>query len=135
MRISSLRKTEGNCCKLSKWKESHSLRKQPFLLALRHSGHFANKRQKFQTDDLNQCLHNISGSHGVPHPNLFNFTFLLVDFTKVLCTSANEPEKNSTASSREEYIPPILTVLLEIHRVYILPSWPFVFFLSFTNSS
>ena len=40
-----------------------------------------------------------------------NFTFLLVDFTKVLCSSANELQQNSNASSREEYIPPILTVL------------------------
>ena len=41
----------------------------------------ATQRQKFHTDDVNQCLHvNISGSHEVPHPNLFNFTFLLVGF-------------------------------------------------------
>ena len=37
-------------------------------------------RQKFDTDDVNQCLHNKSGSHGAPNANLFNFTFLLVDF-------------------------------------------------------
>ena len=60
-----------------------------------------------------------SGSHGVPNANLFNFTFLLVDFGKVLCSSANELQQNSNASSREDYIPQILTVLLEIHRVYI----------------
>ena len=47
------------------------------------------------------------------------FTFLLVDFGKVLCSSANELQQNSNASSREDYIPHILTVLLEIHRVYI----------------
>ena len=51
--------------------------------------------------------------------NLSNFTCLLVDFGKVLCSSANELQQNSNASSREEYIPQILTVLLEIHRVYI----------------
>ena len=72
-----------------------------------------------ETSTPNQCLHNISGSHRVQHPNLFNFTFILVDFTKVLCLSANELKQNSNASSREEYIPPILTGLLEIHRVYI----------------
>ena len=82
-------------------------------------GTSATQRQKFDTDDVNQCLHNISGSHGVPHLNLFNFTFLLVDFTKVLCSSANELQQNLNASSREEYIRQILTVLLEIHRVYI----------------
>ena len=48
------------------------------------------QRQKFHTDDVNQCLHNKSGSHGVPNANLFNFTFLLVDFGKLLCSSANE---------------------------------------------
>ena len=82
-------------------------------------GTSATQRQKFHTDDVNQCLHNISDSDGVPHPNLFNFTFLLVDFTKVLCSPANELQQNSNASSGEEYIPPILTVLLEIHHVYI----------------
>ena len=47
----------------------------------------------------------------------FNFTFLLVDFGKVFCSSANELQKNLNASSREEYNPQILTVLLWIHRV------------------
>ena len=60
---------------------------------------------------------NKSGSHGVPNANLLNFTFLLVDFGKVLCSSANELQQNSNASSREDYIPQILTVLLEIHHV------------------
>ena len=48
------------------------------------------KWQEFHTDDGNQCLHNKCGSHGVPIANLFNFTFLLTDFGKVLCSSANE---------------------------------------------
>ena len=52
--------------------------------------------------------YNISGSHGVPNANLFNFTFLLVDFGKVLCSSANELQQNSNASSREEFISQIL---------------------------
>ena len=69
-------------------------------------GMSATQRQKFHTDD-------------VPNANLFNFTFLLIDFGKVLCSSANELQQNSNASSREDYIPQILTVLLEIHRVYI----------------
>ena len=77
------------------------------------------QRQKFHTDDANQCLLNKSGSHGVPNVNLFNFRFLLVDFGKVLCSSANELQQNSNACSREDYIPQILTVLLEIHRIYI----------------
>ena len=38
---------------------------------------------------------------------------------KVLCSSAIELQQNSNATVREDYIPQILTVLLEIHRVYI----------------
>ena len=64
-------------------------------------GTSATQWQKFHTDDVIQCLHNIYRSHGVPYPNLFNFTFLLVDFTKVLCSSANELQQNSNASSKE----------------------------------
>ena len=44
---------------------------------------------------------------------------LLVGFCKVLCLSANELQQNSDTSSREDYISQILTVLLEILRVYI----------------
>ena len=82
-------------------------------------GTSATQRQEFHTDDVNQCLHNKFGSHGVPNAISFNFTFLLVDFGKVLCSSSNELQQNSNASSREDYIPQILAVLLEIHRVYI----------------
>ena len=77
----------------------------------------ATQGQKFHTDDANQCLHNKSGSHGVPNRNLSNFTCLLVNFGKVLCSFANELQRNSNASSREEYISQILSVLLEILRV------------------
>ena len=63
------------------------------------------------------------------------FHVLLVDFTKVLFSSAKELQQTSNVSSKEEYIPPISTVLLELHRVYIWPSWPFVFCLSFVNNS
>ena len=80
----------------------------------------ATQRQKFHTDDVNQCLHNKSASHGVPNANLFNFTFLLVDFGKVLCASANELQQKSNASSREDYIPQIIDCFVhEIHHVYI----------------
>ena len=54
----------------------------------------ATQRQKFHTDDVNQCLHYKSGSHGVPNTNLSNFTYFLVDFGKVLCSSANELEQS-----------------------------------------
>ena len=51
--------------------------------------------------------------------NLYNFTCILVNSGKVLCSSANELKQNSNASSREHYIPQILTVLSEILRFYI----------------
>ena len=43
-------------------------------------GTSATQLLKFHTADANQCLYNISGSHGVPNTNLSNFTCLLVDF-------------------------------------------------------
>ena len=61
--------------------------------------------------------------------------FLLVDFGKVLCSSANKLQQNSNASSRKEHIPQILTVLLYIHPVYFWPLWPFVFCLPIINNS
>ena len=82
-------------------------------------GTSATLQQKFPTYVAIQCLHNKSSSHGVPNRNLSNFTCLLVGFGKVLCLSANELQQNSNASSREDYIPQILIVLLEILRVYI----------------
>ena len=41
------------------------------------------RRQKFHTDNINQCFHITFGIHGVPNANMLNFTFLLVDL--VLC--------------------------------------------------
>ena len=82
-------------------------------------GTSATQRQKFHTDDANQCLHNRSGSHGVPNINLSNFTCLLVDFGKVLCSSTNKLQQNSNASSWEDYIPQILTVFFrDSSRLY-----------------
>ena len=43
------------------------------------------QQQEFHTDNVTQCLHNKSSSHGVPNVNLFDFVFLLVDYSKVLC--------------------------------------------------
>ena len=48
-------------------------------------GTSATQQQKFHTDDAHQCLHNKSGSHGVPNIDLSNFVSLLVNFGKVLC--------------------------------------------------
>ena len=44
---------------------------------------------------------------------------LLVDFGKVLCSSANELQQNSNASSREDYIPQIMTILLVRHSSHL----------------
>ena len=114
-----------------------SLRKHPLFLAgdVSRGGTSATQQQKFHTDDANQCLHNKSGSHGVPNINLSNFACLLVHFGNVSCWSAHELQQNSNSSSREDYIPQILTVLLEILCVYIWPLWLFVFCLSFINNS
>ena len=97
-----------------------SLRKHPFLLALRRWGRSARRNVCDSAAEIRyRCGKSISGSHGVPNITLSNFACLLVDFGEVLCSSANELQQNSNASSREDYIPKILTVLLEILRVYI----------------
>ena len=75
-------------------------------------GMSATQRQKFHTDDANQCLHKKSGTHGVPNITLSNFVCLLVNFGKVLCSSAKELQQNSNTSSREDYILQILTVFV-----------------------
>ena len=104
-----------------KWLACGNIRSSLLFVAgdVSHGGTSATQRQKFHTDDANQCLHNKSGSHGVPNTNLSNFACLLVDFGKVLCSSANELQQNSNACSREDYIPQILNVLLKTHRLYI----------------
>ena len=104
-----------------KWLACGNIRSSLLFVAgdVSHGGTSATQRQKFHTDDANQCLHNKSGSHGVPNVNIFNFRFLLVNFGKVLCSSANELQQNSNACSREDYVPQILTVLLKTHRLYI----------------
>ena len=63
---------------------------------------------KKNTDDVNHCLHNKSGSHGVANANSFDFIVLLVD-CHLLRT-------NSDAFSKEEYILGILTVVVCCNR-------------------
>lgn len=59
-------------------------------------------QQKFgQADDAVHCLHNYSGSHGVPNVNLFGFK----------SSSAIERLQNLNASSKEKCIAGIMTVL------------------------
>ena len=89
-------------------------------------GKSATLRQKFHTNDANQCLNDKFGCHGVPNINLSNFTCLVVDFGKVTCVQ-RALATGSNASSREGYIPQILTVLLDILRVRIWALRPFVF--------
>ena len=108
-----------------------SLQKQPFLLSRDLWGYIVRRNVCDSATQIpyswhNQCLQNSSRSHGVRNANLFNFTFLLVNFGEVLCSSAKELQQNSNAFSREEYIPQILTVLLLIHHVYIWHLYPFV---------
>ena len=129
---------------ISKKSVSCSLQKHSFLLALCHWGRFLQRNVCNSGAEIPYWWRKSMSSSQVashadvlraPNINLSNFTCLLVDFGKVLCSSANELQQNSNASSREEYIPQILTVLLEILRVYIWPLWPFVFCLSFVNNS
>ena len=132
-KVISIHAWDGYTCRFSLGMADISPRSSP-LRDVSWGGTSVTQGQKFHTDDVNQCLHNKWGSHGVSNANLFNFTFLLVDFGKVLCSSVNELQLNSNVSSREDYIPQLLAVLLEIHRVYIWPLGPFVFCLSFINT-
>ena len=71
----------------------------------RHGGRLRLSDRKFHTDDVNQCLcGNKSDNHRGPDVNLVDFMFPLVDYGKVLCSSANELQQNSNASFKEEYI-------------------------------
>ena len=77
---------------------------------------YATQRQKFHTDDVYISYLIVMGFQKQVCSIL---SFFLIDVGKVLRSSAKELQQNSNASSREEYIPQILTVLLEIHRIYI----------------
>ena len=77
------------------------------------------QRQKFHTDDTNQCLHDkVRQSWGSKYI-FVQFYVSSGRFWKVLCSSVNELQQILNASSREDYIPQALTGLLEILRVYI----------------
>jgi len=83
----------------------------PCLKGIWPGGTSVPQQQKFHTDDVNQCLHKKSGSHGFLYVNLFTFMFLLLDYGNVLYFTVNELQQNSNAFFKEEYIPLILTVL------------------------
>ena len=89
---------------------------------------YFSKRHSILTTQIN-AKQNSTGSHG-----FVDFMFLQVNFSKVLRSAKTSSSKTQMRlSSREEYIPQILTVLLLIHHVYIRPLWPFVFRLSFVK--
>ena len=51
---------------------------KPSFLAPRRQRRFARETSAIRhqnNDDMNQCLPNFSGSHGVPHINLFELTY------------------------------------------------------------
>ena len=63
--------------------------------------------QKFQTDDIIKCLHNRSKYSyfcRAPNVNLFDFLFLLVDYGKVLCSSANKLQQTRMPLLRRIYL-------------------------------
>ena len=98
----------------------NNLWNHPFLLALYCQGHFARRNVCDSAAKIPYwCRNHNPSSHGVPNTNLSNFTCLLVDFGKVLCSSANELQQNSNASSREDYIPQIMTILLVRHSSHL----------------
>ena len=102
---------------------SVSLRKQLFLLAPQHlrtlrEGLSATQRQKFHTDDINQCL--------IINPVVMGFQMQIFQFyvspgrSSVMCSSAKELQQNSNASYREEYVPQILTVfVIDLSHLYL----------------
>ena len=85
----------------------------------------------FRHVNVNQCKSMLtyckSGSHGVPDANLFNLTFLLVDFGKVLCSFANELQQISNAPSRRNIFPK--------YWLFCYRFIAFIFCLSFVNNS
>ena len=70
----------------------------------------ARQQHEFHTDDVDQCLHHLSGSGEVLSVKLFNFLVILDDYGKVLCFSANKQNGN-VSFNKEEYIPRILFLL------------------------
>ena len=99
-----------DCEKVCKMDRSRGEEAKTMVLSCDRSigGTSAPQRQKFHTDEAIQCLHNKTGSHVVPKVHLLDFMFLLVEYGKGLCSTANELQH---ASSTQEYIPRILTVL------------------------
>ena len=83
-----------------------SLRKQTFRLVHRRWGTFR-EEERLRLSDRNSILMTYINVY-IINPVVMGFQMqicsILVDFGKVLCSSANEPQQNLIASCREEYI-------------------------------
>ena len=78
-------------------------------------GTSATRRQKFHADDVNQCP--VVMGFQMQICSIVRFSWSIFENCCVHLRMSSH-KQNSNASSREDYIPHILTVLLEIHRVY-----------------
>ena len=87
-----------------------SLRKQTFRLVHCRWGTFR-EEERLRLSDRNPILMTYINVY-IINPVVMVFQMqicsILVDFGKVLCSSANVPQQNSIASCREEYIPQYL---------------------------
>ena len=72
-------------------------------LDVSRGGTSATQRQKFHTDDANQCLHNKSGSHAVPNINLSNFSCLLLP-PRETSPAAKSEEKQMFSQATDSWI-------------------------------
>ena len=75
-------------------------------------GTSATQRQKFHTDDVNQCLHHKFGRYGVPNANMFNFHFSW-------SISVKCGVHLRTSSSKIQMLLLFDSFFLQIHCVYI----------------
>ena len=79
---------------------------------------FATQRQKFHTDDANQCLNPVVMGFQMQLCSIFCFFWsILAKCCVHLRISSSKTQM--LLKSREDYIPQILAALLEIHRFYI----------------
>ena len=78
-------------------------------------GTSATQRQKFHTNDVNQCLLNKSGSHGVQMQICSILRFFRSILFKSFVHLPTSSSKTQMLSLEKTTIPQISTVLLEIH--------------------
>ena len=101
----------------------------------------ATQRQKFHADDVNQCLHNKSGGHGVPKTKNKRFVQGIVCFSgsillKLLCSSCCKQASEKLKCFFWRRI-----IIFHKYWLFCLYSWrlhslwPFVFCLSFISNN